>query len=454
MASPEHVLFLTGRLAEGYLSRVLAEMEPESFSYEIRQIGLQVAALMTVDQIRRRLRDIGDADRILVPGWCRGDLEALSADLGVPVERGPKEVKDLPRHLGGTEVELPLAERKALLFAEITEAPNLSVAAILDQAAAFGASGADVIDLGCLPDSPFAHLEETVRRLRAEGFRVSVDSLDTRELERGARAGAEFLISLTEETLDIVDDHPNTTPILIPAEHGDLDSLGRAMEAMEARERDFLVDPILDPFPFGILASLARFHEVRQRYPGVELFMGIGNATELMDADTVGVNALLTAIAQELAPVHLLTTEVSPHCRQAVREADLGARLMATADEAATLPKGLNGALLALRDRDPFLYTREEIEDLAKQVRDPSFRIQVSEGGVHIFNRDGFHTATDPMALYPRLGVDDDASHAFYLGTELARAQIAWQLGKVYHQDEPLAWGGLAPPSAEMGSEE
>ncbi|HKJ87855.1 MAG TPA: dihydropteroate synthase, partial [Gammaproteobacteria bacterium] len=144
--------------------------------------------------------------------------------------------------------------------------------------------------------------------------------------------------------------------------------------------------------------------------------------------------------------VHLLTTQVSPHCRQAVREADLGARLMATAAEANTLPKGLNESLLVLRDKDPFRYSREEIDALTEQVRDPSYRIQVSEEGIHIFNRDGLHTATDPFALYPLLGVEDDGSHAFYLGAELARAQIAWQLGKEYHQDEGLGWGGLVAP--------
>ena len=39
------------------------------------------------------------------------------------------------------------------------------------------------------------------------------------------------------------------------------------------------------------------------------------------------------------------------------------------------------------------------------------------------------------------MGVDDDASHAFYLGVEIARAQIAYQLGKRYVQDEELNWG-------------
>ena len=47
----------------------------------------------------------------------------------------------------------------------------------------------------------------------------------------------------------------------------------------------------------------------------------------------------------------------------------------------------------------------------------------------------------DPFALWPQLGLEDDAAHAFYMGVELARAQIAWQLGKRYVQDQPLDWG-------------
>ena len=48
------------------------------------------------------------------------------------------------------------------------------------------------------------------------------------------------------------------------------------------------------------------------------------------------------------------------------------------------------------------------------------------------------------MALFPALGIDRDAPHAFYLGTELMKAEIAWRLGKRYAQDEPLDWGCAA----------
>jgi hypothetical protein len=58
-----------------------------------------------------------------------------------------------------------------------------------------------------------------------------------------------------------------------------------------------------------------------------------------------------------------------------------------------------------------------------------------------MFNRDGLMQDTDPFAFYPQLNLKDDTGHAFYLGAELAKAQIAWQLGKRYTQDEELDWG-------------
>ena len=86
------------------------------------------------------------------------------------------------------------------IFAEIVEAPQISIDAILARAAAYKRDGADVIDLGCLPDTPFPHLEEAVQALRDAGYTVSVDSLEQDELLRGAKAGADYLLSLHESS--------------------------------------------------------------------------------------------------------------------------------------------------------------------------------------------------------------------------------------------------------------
>jgi dihydropteroate synthase-like protein len=436
---PEHILFLTGKLAEKPLRQVLADMAPE-FDYTVHQLGLSVAALMTADMIRRRLKNFFGADRILVPGRCRGDLEQLSADLGIRIERGPEELRDLPEFFGKKAKKLSLDRYELRIFAEITDAPRMEIDAILRQARDYRRDGADVIDLGCLPETPFQHLENTIAALKAEGFQVSVDSLDTDDLLRGGRAGADFLLSLHEDTVWVADE-VSAIPILIPAKHGDLASLDRAIAAMRSRNREFIADPILDPIHFGFADSLVRYHETRRRHPDIEMMMGVGNLTELTHADTVGINAMLLGVCSELDIRAILATQVSKHARKAVREADLTRRIMYAAKNINSLPKHINDGLLALHERKPFPYAKAELEELWKAIHDPSYRIQISEEGLHIFNRDGFHTAADPFELYPQLGVEQDGGHAFYLGVELARAQIAWQLGKRYTQDEVLNWG-------------
>lgn len=436
---PEHILFLTGKLAEKQLRQILAEMEP-AFDYTVHQLGLTVAALMTADMIRRRLKDTFGAQRVLVPGRCRGDLEQLSQDLGIRFERGPEELRDLPEFFGQQGKKPSLDAYDLHIFAEITDAPKMEIDAILRQARDYRRDGADVIDLGCLPATPFDHLEAAIAALKAEGFQVSVDSLENQDLLRGGKAGADYLLSLSEDTLWIAD-QVASTPILIAARHGDLDSLDRAIAGMQARNRDFIVDPVLDPIHFGFADSLVRYHETRRRHPQAEIMMGIGNLTELTHADTVGINAMLLGICSELGIRAILTTQVSKHARKAVREADRARRILYAARAMNTLPKHIDDSLLTTHDRKPFPYSREELEALGQQIHDPSYRVQISTEGLHIFNRDGFHSATDPFELYPKLGVEHDGGHAFYLGVELGRAQIAWQLGKRYAQDEALQWG-------------
>ena len=450
---PEHILFLTGRLAESQLRRVLGDLGDAGFTWEVQVLGVQVAALMTTDMIHRRLTDTGRADRIMLPGRCRGDLAALSAHFGIPVERGPDELMDLPEFFGRKRRAPDLSRHDVVLFAELVDAPRMGIEAILAQAAAYAADGADVIDIGCLPQTPFPHLEETIRALKAAGHRVSVDSLDTDELLRGGRAGADYLLSLSSATLHLADEVASI-PVLIPARHGDLDDLVGAMQQLEARGKPYLADPILDPLPFGFASSLARYHELRRRMPQAEILMGTGNVSELTDADTAGIHALLLGIMAELDIRALLTTQVSPHCKSAVREIDAARRIMFAAREAQSLPRDFSDDLLGLRHRKPFPYGPDEIAAMAGAVKDPSFRIQISQAGMHIYNRDGLHTATDPFQLWPHLKLEHDGGHAFYLGVELARAQIAWQLGKRYSQDEQLAWGCMQPRPPEDMSQQ
>jgi len=440
----EHIVFLTGRLAEPALRRVLGEIAPPggdaAFSWEVREIGLQVAALMTADMIRRRVEVPLAADRVIVPGRARGDLGALSEHFGIAVQRGPEELKDLPAHFNRLARPVPLDEYAITIFAEIVDAPRLEVAAIVERARSYAADGADVIDLGGLPDTPFPHLEDAVRELKARGLRVSIDSLDPGELLRGGRAGADYLLSLTPDTLWIADEVAST-PVLIGRTPQDEASLWASVEDFQARGRPFLADAVLDPIPFGLLASLLRYHRLRERFPQAPILMGVGNLTELVEADTTGITAVMLGIAAELGAGAILTTQVSAHARRAVREADWARRIMHASVTHRILPKGLSDQLMTVHAKRPFPDAPDEIEAIAHEVRDPNFRVQVSREGLHVYNRDGVRVARDPFALWPQLRLEHDASHAFYMGVEVARAQIAWQLGKRYVQDQPLEWG-------------
>jgi len=226
-------------------------------------------------------------------------------------------------------------------------------------------------------------------------------------------------------------------------------SLYRAMDALDKKSRKYLVDPVLDPVNFGFMESLERYAQVRRERPDAEMLMGTGNLTELTDADTTGITAVLLGIASELHIRNVLVVQVSPHTRRTVEEHDLARRIMFASRAEHELPKDYADRLLCLHARRPFPQSSDEIAESAREVRDKNFRIEIAEDGIHIYNRDGHHIAQDAFDLYPKLGVDQDGAHAFYLGAELARAEIAWRLAKRYAQDEPLDWGVAADAPAD-----
>jgi dihydropteroate synthase-like protein len=444
----DHILFLTGHLARARLEKILGESGDLGFTWTVLDVGVKVAALMTEQIINRRLPRPVEADKVMLPGRCRGDLKNLSAEFGVQFIRGPDELKDLPSYFGRRSRNDDLSQHDMRIFAEIVDAPTLTIDAIIERAALMRAAGADVIDLGCLPDTPFPHLEDAVRALQGNEHAVSVDSANTEELRRGALAGAQYLLSLTVDTLPLAAE-TSAVPILIPAVHGELLSLLQAAEAAEKLGIRAILDPILDPIHFGFMNSLARYAELRSRLPTAEILMGTGNLTELTDADSDGVTAILLGICSELYIRNLLVVQVSPHTRRTIQEHDAARRIMFAARKDASIPKDYSNALLALHDRKPFPNTPTEIGEIAAEVKDPNFRIETSVDGIHVYNRNGHHLGQNAMSLFEKLGVNNDGAHAFYLGTELMKAEISWLLGKRYAQDEPLDWGCAADRPAE-----
>jgi dihydropteroate synthase-like protein len=439
----KRIVLVTGSLAEPRVKRIADELDDAELDPVVANIGVKVAALMTTEIVERRLKLPEHVDRVIMPGRFRGDIERLSDRFGTRFERGPEEIADLPAYLGQTARQIDLSEYDVTIFAEIIDAAVLKIPQIVERARKMRADGADVIDLGCLPDSAFPHLEESIAALHADGAKVSVDSFNPEELSRATRAGADYLFSLSEKTLAIADEGP-AIPILVSAGAADLASLDRAIDMMIAKGKPYYADPVLDPIHYGFAASIARYYDLRTRRPDVPILMGIGNVTELTDADTTGINALLMGLCSELHITAVLAVQVSPHCRTAIKEFDRARREFFAARKANALPQGFGMGLMALRDRKGFASSPAEITSLAAEIRDANYRIEVAEDGIHAYNRNGHHVSDDPFELYRHLDMRGDTGHAFYLGVETARAEIAYRLGKRYAQDEPLTFGVVA----------
>jgi len=437
------VLFVTGRLAEPALRRVLAEMAPP-FTYDVAVLGITVAALMTTAWIARLLEVPDGIELVLIPGLCEGDLEVIAGKFGVRVERGPKDLREIPRHFGRTSVERPYGAWDIEILAEINNAPRLTRQAVRKAADYFRASGADLIDIGCTPGFSFPALGDVVRELVAAGMRVSVDTFDQDEIRTAVAAGAELVLSVNGSNIDVAQDLAGSRArvVVVPDLGGTLETLEPSLEQLERWGVGYLIDPILEPIGFGFMASLERYAEVRRRYPAAEMLMGIGNLTELTAADSTGVNALLMAVCQELNVRAVLTTEVTAWARGAVREADVARRLMHYAVTGRTVPKGVDDRLVTIKDPAVLTFSEEELRVLQARITDPNFRIFADLEAVTVLNNEQFVRGTDIDEIFVQLRVDE-ATHAFYLGQELARASLAVTLGKTYRQDAALSWGYL-----------
>ena len=435
----ERLLFVTGRLAAPALRDTLARAELP-FDYDVAVMKITVAALMTTDWMARFLEVPETVTRIMIPGMCEGETGVLSERFNVPVEKGPSDLKALPSWFGQADARSSYGARDIRVFAEINHVPRLAPDTIFELAHYYREAGADVIDLGLSLGRDW--LDEgpgVIAGLRAAGFTLSIDTLDPDEILMADEAGVDFVLSLNGSNRHLAE-RLAATPVLIPDTPEDLDSLDATIAHLERLGKPYLVDPIVEPIGTGFAASLGRYLEVRRRHPEAEMFMGIGNLTELTEADSTGMNALLIGFCQELGIRNVLTTEVIEWARGAVRETVLAAQLMHFALEQGTVPKHVDNRLLTVKDDDFRPYAESELRELHAQVTDPNFRIFADADWIYVFNADVFVKGTDFNEIFDRLGVDEP-THAFYLGKELMKATIARALRKNYRQESPLDWG-------------
>src|SRR6185312_10855942 len=376
----------------------------------------------------------------MIPGLCEGDPEVLSDEFGIPAEKGPADLKRLPAFFGQADARSRYGARDVRVFAEINNVPRLSRERIVEAASYYRDAGADVIDLGLSLDRNWLDEgPEVIADLKAREFTLSIDTLDPDEILMADAAGVDYVLSLNGDNRHLAQ-RLRATPVLIPDTPDDLDSLDATIAHLEELGKPFLADPIIEPIGAGFAASLGRYLEVRRRHPDIEMFMGIGNLTELTEADSTGVNAMLIGFCQELGIRNVLTTEVIEWARGSVREVVLAAQLMHFALQEGTLPKHVDNRLITLKEDEFRPYAEAELRALHAEVTDPNFRIFADADWIYVFNRDRFVRGTDFNEIFDQLGVEE-ATHAFYLGKELMKATIARALRKNYRQESPLDWG-------------
>ncbi|AWM39322.1 Pterin binding enzyme [Gemmata obscuriglobus] len=453
--SPPRVLFITGKLAEPSLRRTLAELAPRGgFEPHIAVLPITVAALMTTNWVSRHLPPLPEQiQRVILPGFCRGEVEEVSRAAGAPAERGPADLRDLPEFFGKKARPVDYGRYDIEILAEINHAPRKPLETILREARRYRASGSDLIDLGCDPGPTWDGVGAAVRALRADGFRVSIDSFNPDEVTAALNEGAELVLSVNGTNLEHARrwhvQFPDVEVVAIPDTPDDLDSLSQTVGALREIGIRHRLDPILEPIGFGFAASLGRYIETRRRFPDAEMMMGVGNLTELTDSDSAGLNVVLAGFCQELGIRSVLATEVINWARSAVKEFDLARRLVFHAVREKVLPKRLESNLVLLRDPKLYEQGAEVLEELARRVTDRNYRIFAERGELHVLNGSVYLRGTDPFEVFERLAAADsklDVPHAFYLGYEFAKAITALTLGKNYTQDQALRWGFLTIP--------
>jgi len=434
----EQLLFITGKLAVKALEKTLAQLN-QSFNYEIIVLNCTVAAFMNTEWIASHLGKGMKYDRIIIPGLSEGDLSIIEKKTGIQTQRGPNDLKDLPLFFGEKKDLKGYGAYKTKIIAEIVDAYALPVGDILKRAAYYRDSGADIIDIGCPAKGEFKEIEVAVEALKEAGYKVSVDTFNRDTALKADRAGVDIILSVNSENIDVAK-QVKAKIVVIPDFGEGIDSLYKNISKLDSLGKDYIIDPILDPLCMGFTESINRLIQVRKRFPDKEIMVGLGNVTELTDADSVGINALLSAVAAELDIDYVLTTEVISWARGSVKELDIARRLMHYAYENHIPPKRIDDNLITIKDPPFETYNEEELRAMHREIKDKNYRIFTDDRMIYLFNSETFVTGINPQEIFDTLGISDP-KHAFYLGRELERAALAIRLGKKYVQEEDLRWG-------------
>lgn len=488
------ILVVTGKLAGNAVKKSVQD------EADVLVLDIDVAAFVTPALLRRFLPD-KKYDMILIPGLASGDFSGLEKELNTSIRLGPKHAVDLELVLSFADTidfskkvpacELLIEKRRSSAFektleieersvspltikgvklggnsrmkvmAEIVDAGHLTRSELTKKISYFVKRGADIIDLGISLDTAPDKVRAAVKTAKsATNVPLSIDTLDPVLINTALDSGIDIVLSLNSENISEVKDNiiqNSAAAVIIPDCVEDIESLFKNIESVQnSGIRNIIADPVLEPAGHGLVDSIDRYYEFRKRDMETPLFFGVGNVTELIDADSIGVNAMLSGIAMELGASILFTPEFSSKAHNSVSELKTASVMMALARERGSAPKDLGIDMLSIKEkrRREFGLLPEnaiEAEESGKWHLDPAgcFKIGITEdeyrnGKIHSGKIVAKHndtsiageTAKEVLDTIIRLGLVSRLDHAGYLGRELMKAELALKFKRSYSQDD------------------
>jgi len=489
-----NILVITGKLAQ---NSVRISVNDKA---DILVLDIEVAAFTTPALLRSSLPG-KKYDLILIPGMSPGDFSGLEKELGISIRLGPKHAVDLGLVLsfaGSSDfsTKIPacefLIERKRStaidkvieleniavspltlrsikiggnsrmkVMAEIVDAGNLEKNDLVKKIIYFVESGADIIDLGMSLDTSRPDVRKAVKAAKSvTGIPLSVDTLEPDLINAALDAGIDIVLSLNSKNIDKVKDgiiKNSTVSVIIPDRSDDLESLFNNLElARSCGIKNIIADPVLEPAGHGLSRSISRYYEFRERDRTTPLFFGVGNVTELIDADSIGVNSILSGIAMELGASILFTPEFSPKACGSVSELKTASTMMMLSQDRGSAPKDLGVDMLAIKEKRRREYGKLpgayiDAKGSEKWHLDPAgcFKIEITDDEVRngklypgkILVRNNTNvivgsTAKEILDTIIERGLISRLDHAAYLGRELMKAELALKFKRSYSQDD------------------
>ncbi len=489
------IMIATGRLAENTVRKAVGDKA------DVLVADIDIAAFITPKKLIKAFQEanfLKRYDLILLPGLVAGDFSGASEELDCRIRLGPKHAYDLGfvlRFVGEVEFseKIPacelladVREEEALelirkteeeavspltltgiklggdsrmkVMGEIVGAAEMDPANLKIKIEAFIARGADIIDLGATLNTLPGKVRSTVSLAKTlTSTPISIDTLDPELIKEGIEAGADLVLSLNStnmETAGPVVAEAGVAAVIIPDEGNSLESLERNVEvARRLGIEKIIADPVLDPVGHNITESIVRYHEFHRRYPEVPLFFGAGNVTELMDVDTIGVNATLCGIGAEAGASILFTPEYSDKAQGSIGELKKASEMMQLCRIRESSPKDLGIDLLCIKEkrRRPESPLPEKVimARASKHWRiDPAGPIRIRTvpdringyGGLVVAEHDkatvAGKNAREVMDTLLELKLVSRLDHAAYLGRELEKAELALRFNRSYAQDD------------------